>query len=253
MTQRPPRFRDRNRTRDRGLIAAIHDEVKERVHEHLRQHTAQDSATRERLLEAAAKLFAQDGFRHVTVRDISKEARANLASVNYHFGDKLQLYMSVVRAAIESVRGEVDATMPTSASMSAEDKLRHYLQSSLQRVHSPGRRTLLQRLFSHELMEPTPAAELLVDQIFRPRLRWLSGVVAELMDEEPTDDRVRRCVSSIQGQFLLHAASHLRGVLYDAPRTQAEIDAEVEHILAFSLAGIRAIAALRSAARRPRR
>jgi AcrR family transcriptional regulator len=255
MTQRPPRTRDRDRAK--GIFAALHDEVKERVkehvHERLRQHSAHDTATRERLLEAAMRLFAKDGFRHVTVRDISREAGANLASVNYHFGDKLELYMSVVRAGIESVRDAVDAAMPTDPAMSAEEKLRHYLRSSFSRLGMPEeRRSIVQRLFSHELMDPTPAAAVLIDEIIRPRLHWLSEVVGELMDAAPSDDRVRRCVSSIQAQFLLQASNPMRSVLFDSPRAQLDVEAEVEHIFAFSLAGIRAIAA-RGAARRPRR
>ena len=51
-----------------------------------------DQETRQRLLEAAARLFAARGFTHVTVREICNAANANVAAVNYHFGDKLGLY-----------------------------------------------------------------------------------------------------------------------------------------------------------------
>jgi AcrR family transcriptional regulator len=57
---------------------------------------AREAATRERLLTAAAALFAEHGFRRVTVRDICEEASANVAAVNYHFGDKQGLYREVV-------------------------------------------------------------------------------------------------------------------------------------------------------------
>ena len=93
-----------------------------------------DYATRERLLDAAGQLFAKDGYRHVTVRDIARVAEANLAAVNYHFGDKLRLYLSVVEAAIESVRGMVDGTMLTDPRVSPEEKLRHYVHANLARI-----------------------------------------------------------------------------------------------------------------------
>ena len=41
-----------------------------------------DQETRQRLLDAAARLFAEHGFEKVTVRDICKEAGANVAAVN---------------------------------------------------------------------------------------------------------------------------------------------------------------------------
>src|SRR6185436_11294059 len=44
--------------------------------------------TRQRLIDAAARLFADQGFENVTVREICKASQANVAAVNYHFGDK---------------------------------------------------------------------------------------------------------------------------------------------------------------------
>ena len=60
-----------------------------------------DRATRRRILDQAAALFAERGFEKVTVREICRAARANVAAVNYHFGDKRSLYVAVVKMAIE--------------------------------------------------------------------------------------------------------------------------------------------------------
>src|SRR4030095_12192205 len=53
--------------------------------------------TRQRLLEAAGEVFAARGFRAATVREICQRAQANLAAVNYHFGDKERLYAAVLQ------------------------------------------------------------------------------------------------------------------------------------------------------------
>ncbi|MBI3492350.1 MAG: helix-turn-helix transcriptional regulator, partial [Acidobacteria bacterium] len=63
-----------------------------------------DSETRDRLLRAAERLFADRGFKKVTVRDICRVARANVAAVNYHFGDKLGLYREVLQSATDAMR-----------------------------------------------------------------------------------------------------------------------------------------------------
>ena len=55
--------------------------------------------TKARLLEAAGEEFAEKGFELARVRAICERAGANLAAINYHFGDKEQLYVEVLREA----------------------------------------------------------------------------------------------------------------------------------------------------------
>jgi len=55
--------------------------------------------TRERLVHAATRLFADNGYQGASVRDICNLAGANPAAVSYHFGGKRQLYRSVLRKA----------------------------------------------------------------------------------------------------------------------------------------------------------
>ena len=46
------------------------------------------SDTKNRILEAATKLFANKGMAGTSTRDIAKEADVNLASINYHYKTK---------------------------------------------------------------------------------------------------------------------------------------------------------------------
>ena len=62
-------------------------------------HSTADS-TRSRLVEIAGEIFAERGFESATIKEITTGARVNVASVNYHFGDKLGLYSEVLRAAL---------------------------------------------------------------------------------------------------------------------------------------------------------
>ncbi len=52
--------------------------------------------TRDLILDTAERLFAERGFFGVSVRDITDAAETRLASVNYHFGTKDDLFKAVV-------------------------------------------------------------------------------------------------------------------------------------------------------------
>jgi AcrR family transcriptional regulator len=58
--------------------------------------------TRDKILDAAERLFARRGFYGVSIRDITAAAGVDVALVNYHFGRKLELFGAVLerRAAI---------------------------------------------------------------------------------------------------------------------------------------------------------
>ncbi|HQG39237.1 MAG TPA: helix-turn-helix domain-containing protein, partial [Chitinophagales bacterium] len=55
---------------------------------------------REFILDAAERLFAEQGFEAVSVREISKAADINIAMVSYYFGSKEKLYEEVIQRKI---------------------------------------------------------------------------------------------------------------------------------------------------------
>ena len=50
---------------------------------------------KERILDAAERLFAQRGFYGVSLRDITQAAGVDVALVGYHFGGKRELFAAV--------------------------------------------------------------------------------------------------------------------------------------------------------------
>lgn len=63
------------------------------MNEKAKPRSSRDSdATRERLLAAAEHLFADNGYNAVSMRDIAKHAKVNLAAASYHFGSKENLF-----------------------------------------------------------------------------------------------------------------------------------------------------------------
>lgn len=202
-----------------------------------------EATARRRLLDASAHLFSTHGFKRVTVREICRAARANVAAVNYHFGGKLGLYTEVVRMAIEEIRGTSERSMLAGEGGGPEEKLRAFIVVFLRRNVGSGRDSWIHKLMAREMADPTPALDLVVDQAIKPRLAYVGGIVAELMGCAPDDRRVIHTVASIQGQCLLYAPNPVAArVLGHWPPDEAELERVADHIAEFSLAGIRALA-----------
>jgi AcrR family transcriptional regulator len=214
----------------------------------LEQHTASEVArhgpgdgaeTRRRVLGAATQLFSERGFARVTVRDICKKARANVAAVNYHFGGKDGLYRAVIETAIATMQETTDAARAAGKGKPPDVRLREYVRISLHRIVGVGSYAWIHHLMMREISDPTPALDLVADRVLKPRMEYLCGVIGELLGARADDERVVRCALSVQAQF--HALTWTRMMTKVAPglETRPEaLDAIAAHITRFSLGGI---------------
>jgi AcrR family transcriptional regulator len=209
------------------------------------------STTRERLLHAAAELFAAHGFHGTKMRDIARHGGVNLAAANYHYGSKKALYIEVLRKEFGRVRAVLTehgltrsprelALLPRAELI---ELLRRRTRVMLKVLVGPPpslHGTLMQR----EMLDPSEALPLIVDEFMRPMLDELGEVIAALA---PGLDAtaVERCAFSVVGQVLFYritmpALLHLGGRRrYGAGFVAATAD----HITEFTLGGLQHLAA----------
>ncbi|RXR13175.1 TetR/AcrR family transcriptional regulator [Vibrio cholerae] len=69
------------------------------------------SSTKEKILDVAEGLFAEYGFNDTSLRTITSKAGVNLASVNYHFGDKKTLVRAVLNRYLEAFMPEMKQSL----------------------------------------------------------------------------------------------------------------------------------------------
>jgi AcrR family transcriptional regulator len=195
-------------------------------------------ATPQRIIEAAGEVFAQKGFEAATVREICKLAGANLAAINYHFGDKRRLYIEAVKRAHKS--RELQFPLPAWApNTPPTQKLADFILTLLKRMTSPTNTQWEGELMSREIARPSEACEELARESIRPHFAVLIAILVELM---PDADEVKRHLTgfSIVGQCLHYKIAE--------PITRQLVSAEeydtyrpellAEHITDFTLRGI---------------
>jgi AcrR family transcriptional regulator len=114
-----------------------------------------DSATPDRLLDAAERLLAERGSTAVSVRDVLTEAGvANASAVGYYFGSKDGLVAAVERRAVVQVNAERAAGLEAlDPSAPLEDLVRSFV-APLVRLRCAGRGPATARVFTRIFDEP---------------------------------------------------------------------------------------------------
>lgn len=198
--------------------------------------------TRRQLLEAAGEVFAEFGFRNATVREICRRAGANIAAVNYHFGDKETLYAEVLRYAHARALAKYPPLLDLAEDAPPEEKLRAFVKSLLLRIFDKGPNSWHGKLMSREMIEPTAALDALVEERMRPMATRIWRIVADILDCPLNDERVRLYALSVVSQcvFYHHCGPVvLRLFPKQPPLDRAGIERLANHITRFSLAAMK--------------
>ena len=83
-----------------------------------------EKSTREKLLDAAEELFCEKGYEGVSIRELTGAVGVNVASINYHFQSKENLYREVVRRRISIVAEDLIMAMKRGIGSGGEADLR---------------------------------------------------------------------------------------------------------------------------------
>lgn len=203
------------------------------------QHRPNPGPTREKLLNAAGEVFAERGFYKATIREICHRAGANVAAVNYTFGDKLALYTEVLRQSVRAPEtAQLTAALDTARS--PEEVLHKVIFARLQSLCGGERPDWGFRIIMHEFLQPTPAMAQVVEEGMRPVYKRVLKAVGELLGLSPDHEKTRLCNNSIIGQVLFYA--HSRPVLSrlqpELSMTPEQLERIAEHIFEFSMASL---------------
>lgn len=196
--------------------------------------------TRTRLIDAAGEMFAELGFHHTTVRQICQRAGANIAAVNYHFRDKTGLYTEVVRQSMQAARLDT-VTAAFDLDAPPEVILRAVIKARLERLRSLDLSDWHFRIFAHELAQPTPAMNVVVNEAIRPLYSRMCNLLGSLLRLPPDAEKTRLCAHSIIGQILFYAFARpvISRLAPEMKMTATQIDLIADHITEFSLAYLR--------------
>ena len=199
--------------------------------------------TRKSLLDAAGEIFAEKGYRDATIVEICGRAGTNIAAVNYHFGNKETLYIeSWRRSFIESLKahppdgGVTDDAPP-------EERLRAHITATVRRMADKNNKEFW--VVQREFASPTGLLEEVMRQEIYPLQKRTQGLVRELLGSHVSDRDVQFCETSIISQcinpMVVGKKTEGKDRRKGGSREIKDIEAYIDHVVTFSLAGIQAI------------
>jgi AcrR family transcriptional regulator len=156
--------------------------------------TRPSEVTRERIVKAAERLFAERGYDGTSVRAIVAKARVNQAAINYHFDGKDGLYREVLRAAFRALTEDQLAHAKDMKSMSREEALGEFIRRQLHPLMARDEYSRHMRIFNWETVHPTAVFRSLLSEEAAPFMGLAADLAGRFL---PDADRRTRMVAAI--------------------------------------------------------
>jgi len=160
---------------------------------------ASGADTRARILQAALRAFAAQGFDGTTTRQIADDAGVNLGLLQYHFGGKESLWRAAVDLAFSRLKAGLDAVLADSSVVDDVERVRLLIRDHVRFVaHNPE----FVRIMHDVGKRPGPRMEWLVDTHVAP----LYGGIAALLERAGHRMRLPRDIPPIHFHYILAGA-----------------------------------------------
>lgn len=184
--------------------------------------------TKERILDAAERLFVARGFAGSSLRAITTEAGVNVAAVHYHFGGREELLRAVLHRRVDPVnQARFEALDALGQAPSVEAILHAFVDPAFAAVRA-GELPQVAALLFHE-----PTGKGLVSELFGELAERMEAALAQALPDTPhrvLRDRLQFVVGAVVFELVGH-----RPVGPDRPRGLPSVGAD---LVAFLAAGI---------------
>jgi AcrR family transcriptional regulator len=178
------------------------------------------NAVKDRILDAAERVFAEHGYEAAAMRQLTQRAKVNLAAVNYHFGGKQALYTAMVSQRLRALnetrlasleRAEQEAgSQPVPVARVIELLVRPVFELSADGTHGGAQ---IIRILGRSLAEPLPFMDAVLAAEFQPTMARFSQAVRRSMPQLSPEDflwRLSFVIGAMQHTFtVLHRMSEL--------------------------------------------
>jgi len=197
-------------------------------------------ATRTRILEAAGELFATTGYAETPNKAIAAHAQVDLASINYHFGNRGGLYQAVLTESYGQVLGLANLMQLVGSELAPASKLRALIEQLVGHATREPQAWEL-RVLARELLAPTSHLQTLFQDEALPKVALLRRMLSEITRIPDQDPALTRCLLCVIAPclMLLVGGRTFPGPLQEV--FQMPSQAIASHLYHYALGGLNAV------------
>ena len=196
-------------------------------------------ATRARILEIAGQRFADAGFAQTASKEIAALAEVDLASINYHFGDRAGLYQAVLAEAHRRIADLHDIERLMASALPAPEKLRELIRFLLGGVGGQVSWPVI--VLGREILSPSSHLQVLQQQEILPKLQAILPMLSEITLIPVDDPVLLRCLPCIAAPCAMIALLGRSGTELGERIHHAATEDLVGQLHAYALGGLAAV------------
>lgn len=200
------------------------------------------NSTKNEILEKATEIFSMYGYQATTIRMIAEAANVNVASINYHFSSKQQLYLAVMQQAAKEAFHDFPETILTDTTTSSEKKIFLFIRYTLIcLLGEDGKGTTFGKLMTFEASScPSKIGGEILDKTIGSRTRLLENLVRDITHiEQPQQaERITACIVGQTVYFLLSDALTDELFAKAAPKSKEDVDQLCDTIYQFTITAL---------------
>ncbi len=183
---------------------------------------------RQRLIEAALKVFGEHGFKGASTRAIAGEADANIAAIPYYFGGKEGLYLAVAGHIADQITARMGPALKAAAQLADDPATTPEQRRQTMLALADGFVSMLvgteeaalwARFMVREQFDPTEAFDVLYDRVMGPSYVGIARLLGPLLGLPAESEILKLRIFAVVGQalvFRVARAAILRRLEWDA-------------------------------------
>ncbi len=196
--------------------------------------------TYNRILDVAGVRIAARGFATTTSKEIAAEAGVDLASINYHFGNRSGLYRAVLAEAHRRLLDVKDLDRLMARDIPAAEKLRCLIELVVQ--GALGELDWPVVVLGREILSPSAYLQAFQQEELWPKLQLLLPMLAEITALPPDDPALLRCIPCVLAPcvmttLLLRNSATASGLPFNPSR-----ELMIDHLYLYAMGGLQTIA-----------